>query len=320
MPKRKESHPSAGDESDASSSDVSLIDVSFDFFDPNPRVDYHAIKRLLAQLFQRDAELFHLHDLVELVLAQPTVGTTVKTDGLESDPYALLTVLNMHVHQAHPSISALAHYALEKASSDAAFHSTLQQLFKQPETHVGLVLSERLVNMPVQVVPPMYAMLEREVGWALADNEPYRFTHYLILTRTYRLSPDEESALANSAPVSSKKAKKTKKARSGGDPSMSVGSMGMDVDVDMDGTGASADGRAADGVYPFHPEDAVIRAAAQHSIDYRFSKSAEKDEPRAKDAFGLDTRGRMMLVSADRWPVLVQRLGELYAVLEGAGR
>jgi protein BCP1 len=75
-----------------------LVDVSFDFFDPNPKVDYHAIKRLLSQLFQRDAEQLHTHELTELVLSQPTVGTTIKTDGIESDPYAILTVLNMHLH------------------------------------------------------------------------------------------------------------------------------------------------------------------------------------------------------------------------------
>jgi len=75
-----------------------LVDVSFDFFDPNPKVDYHAIKRLLSQLFQRDAEQLHMHELTELVLSQPTVGTTIKTDGIESDPYAILTVLNMHLH------------------------------------------------------------------------------------------------------------------------------------------------------------------------------------------------------------------------------
>ena len=39
-----------------------------------------------------------MHELTELVLSQPTVGTTIKTDGIESDPYALLTVLNMHLH------------------------------------------------------------------------------------------------------------------------------------------------------------------------------------------------------------------------------
>jgi hypothetical protein len=76
-----------------------FVDVQFDFFDPNPSVDYHALKRLLMQLFQSDAELFHLQELVELILSQPAVGTTIKTEGTDSDPYAILTVLNIHVHQ-----------------------------------------------------------------------------------------------------------------------------------------------------------------------------------------------------------------------------
>ena len=78
-----------------------MINVDFDFFNPNPSVDYQAIKHLLVQLFQRDSELFHLHSLTELILSQPSIGTTVKTDGEESDPYALLTVVNMHMHQVH---------------------------------------------------------------------------------------------------------------------------------------------------------------------------------------------------------------------------
>jgi len=46
-----------------------------------------------------------MHELTELILSQPTVGTTIKTDGIESDPYALLTVLNMHLHHVcHLSI------------------------------------------------------------------------------------------------------------------------------------------------------------------------------------------------------------------------
>jgi protein BCP1 len=75
-----------------------LIDVAFEFFDPNPKIDYQAIKRLLSQLFQHDSENLDMHELTELILSQPTVGTTIKTDGIESDPYALMTVLNMHLH------------------------------------------------------------------------------------------------------------------------------------------------------------------------------------------------------------------------------
>ncbi len=99
---------------------------------------------------------------------------------MESDPYALLTVLNMHKHkvhgvpflvnfsltlkeQDHPSVKALAHYFLDKSSADPAFHATLQGLFSQTESHVGFVLCERLINMPVQVIPPMYRMLMDEM-------------------------------------------------------------------------------------------------------------------------------------------------------------
>ena len=75
------------------------MDVAFDFFDPNPNVDYLAIKRLATQLFSADAPLLAPGPLADLILSQPSLGTTVKTDGIESDPYAYLSVLNMHVHQ-----------------------------------------------------------------------------------------------------------------------------------------------------------------------------------------------------------------------------
>lgn len=80
----------------------SLVNIDFDFFDPKP-VDFIAIKRLLSQLFQADAELLHTHELTELIISQPLLGTTVKTDGIDSDPYAFLTVLNMNVLRVNPS-------------------------------------------------------------------------------------------------------------------------------------------------------------------------------------------------------------------------
>ncbi|KAK7030769.1 N-acetyltransferase domain-containing protein [Favolaschia claudopus] len=285
MSKRKQDKE--GD-SDSDSDSVSFVDVSFDFFDPNPKIDYHAIKRLLTQLFNRDAERFDLASLTDLILSQPTVGTTIKTDGLESDPYALLTVLNMHVHQAHPAIAALAEYFLEKsAQADPAFNTTLAALFRGQDTQVGLVLCERLVNMPVQTVPPMYRMLSDEVKWALADSEPYAFTHLLFVSRAYHLSLDEEEALANRAPAgkSSKKAKKQK------------------------GSQPPTQTRPDDGIYFFHPEDACIQEHATHAISYPFSTSPE---PREADSFGLDVRGRLMLVDASRWEGLVAKMGEVY--------
>lgn len=221
------------------------------------------------------------------------MGTTIKTDGLESDPYAVLTVLNMHVHHQHPSIKAVANYCLEKSAIDPAFHATLQALFSQNQHHVGFVFSERLVNMPVQVVPPMYKMLSNEVKWAIDDNEPYVFSHFLFVSRTYHLTPDEESALYNSAPpAKSSSSKKSKRSKA---------PLAQQPTVEL----------PQDGIYPFHPEDECIKQFAIHSADYAFTTATE---PREKDSFGLDTRGRMMLVPADRFPQLVDKISEIYAV------
>ena len=67
-------------------------------------------------------------------------------------------------------MKAIADYLLSITSThDPSFHSTIQELFSQSDRHIGLVLCERLLNMPVQVIPPMYRMLADEMKWAVAD-------------------------------------------------------------------------------------------------------------------------------------------------------
>lgn len=75
-----------------------MVDVDFEWFDPEP-IDFHGMKNLLRQLLENDAQLFDISALVDLVLSQPNLGSTVKVDGKESDPYAFLTVLNLQEHQ-----------------------------------------------------------------------------------------------------------------------------------------------------------------------------------------------------------------------------
>lgn len=76
--------------------------------------------------------------------------------------------------QDHPSIKALASYLLAKSTSTPSVHTTLQHLIgtealSSSSQHVGIILGERFVNMPVEVIPPMYRMLADEVEWANED-------------------------------------------------------------------------------------------------------------------------------------------------------
>ena len=82
-----------------SAQDTNMLDVEFEWFDPQPEHDFHGLKTLLRQLFDVDAQSFDLSALTNLILAQPLLGSTVKVDGNETDPYAFLTVLNLHEHK-----------------------------------------------------------------------------------------------------------------------------------------------------------------------------------------------------------------------------
>ena len=82
-----------------------MLDVEFEFFDPQPAVDLLGLRTLCRQLFDVDNPIFDVHNLVSLVLKQPTIGSTVKVGGNETDPYAFLTALNMHDHRVRRPVA-----------------------------------------------------------------------------------------------------------------------------------------------------------------------------------------------------------------------
>ncbi|KAK5938542.1 Mss4p nuclear export [Knufia obscura] len=165
--------------------DFDNLDVEFEWFDPLPDIDFHGIKSLLQQLFDVDSVMLDLSALTELILAQPLLGSTVKVDGKETDPYAFLSVINLHAHKDNPAVQTLIQYLKSRANSNPAL-AKLSELLSQPSVpSIGLVLTERLINVPAEVVPPMYTMLLEEIQWALEEKEPYQFSHYLILSKTY---------------------------------------------------------------------------------------------------------------------------------------
>ncbi len=130
--------------------------------------------------------------------------------------------------QGDPSIRAIAEYILSKSAGDPSLHDTLQTILgHDPPSHLGFIFSERLVNMPVEVIPHMYRMLADELQWACDDGEPYHFGHLLVLSRTYTL-PDEEAEASSASP-------QQKRRKGASTPS------------------------AAGRVFPFHHEDTYIQ-------------------------------------------------------------
>lgn len=73
-----------------------IVDVDFEFKDP-VEIDFHAIKNLLRNLFDSDADNFHLSHLSDMILdTKKHYGTTIKVDqGENADPYAIFSVLDL---------------------------------------------------------------------------------------------------------------------------------------------------------------------------------------------------------------------------------
>ncbi|KIW94203.1 uncharacterized protein Z519_05519 [Cladophialophora bantiana CBS 173.52] len=257
--------------------DFDVLDVDFEWFDPQPEYDFHGIKTLLQQLFDVDAQLFDLSALTDLILSQPTLGSTVKVDGNETDAYAFLSVLNLQEHREKPFMNKILQYLLSKAKSKPTLAPLAELLSQATVPPIGMILTERLINVPAEVVPPMYTMLLEEMEWAIQDGEPYNFSHYLILSKTY-------TEVASKLDAEDDPPKKKKKSASNSFETMY-----------------------------FHPEDEVLH---RHAICYSgFDYSIQQDEghsdsKRAFQELGIKPQGHAILIAGDKFKDAVQNVAE----------
>ncbi|KAJ6006006.1 hypothetical protein N7451_003950 [Penicillium sp. IBT 35674x] len=262
---------------ESSDDDTDMINVDFEWFDPQPAIDFHGLKNLLRQLFDNDAQIFDLSALADLILSQPTLGSTVKTDGNESDPYAFLSVLNLQEHKDKPAVQELIKYITSKAAGNPSLAALNELVSQEPIPPIGLILTERVINMPSQVIPPMYNMLLEEIAWAIQDKEPYNFSHYLIISKGYE-EIESKLDLEESRPQ-----KKTKK------------------------------GGAANQRFFFHPEDEVLQRHALCSGSYEFTHKQDdghSDSKRAFQELGIITNGSMILIEGSKFEATVKAVQE----------
>lgn len=253
-----------------------MINVEFEWFNMAPEIDFHGLKNLLRQLFDIDAQLFDLSALTELVLSQPTIGSTVKVEGKETDPYAFMTILNLHEHKDKDVIKSLVTYLRVKSRQNEALAS-LAQILESPSNQVGLVLTDRLINIPSEIAPPMYTMLQDEIEAAVEDKEPYEFTHYLIWSRTYvevASKLDEEDA------------PKSKKSKAG---------------------------KGSQEVFYFHPEDEVLQKHALVHGSFDHTKDEDPGRADSKRAFqeaGIKSQGHVILIESAKFDGAVKAISQ----------
>lgn len=131
--------------------------------------------------------------------------------------------------------------------------------------------------MPSEVVPPMYNMLLEEIAWAIEEKEPYTFSHYVIVSKTYE-EIESKLDLEESRPQKKKK-------------------------------------KAADNTprFFFHPEDEVLEkhAVCSGTIEYTHKfDEGHSDSKRAFQELGIVTNGSLTLLEAAKFEPSVKAVTE----------
>ena len=62
--------------------------------------------------------------------------------------------------QDKPVVRDLINYLKTKSASNPSLSAAFQLLSQPTIPPIGLILTERLINMPSEIVPPMYNMLQ----------------------------------------------------------------------------------------------------------------------------------------------------------------
>ncbi|WLF79303.1 Mss4p nuclear export [Lodderomyces elongisporus] len=268
------------------------VNVDFDFFDLNPDVDFHATKNFLRQLFGDDHAQFDISGLADLILTKNSVGTSIKTEGEQSDPFALLSVVNITNNRTNTSIEKLIDYLIKKTSKNMELNLVLKKLLStkagdasSPEPRVGLIVSERFINMPIEVIPPMYKMLLEEMSKAENKSERFDFDHYIIISKVYQLVDAVEKD--DDEDHSNNKGKKRKTP------------VNEPKQIEMD---------------YFHLEDPILEdnAVSKGIFEYDNQNKQETDSRRVFTDYGIDPKLSVIVLNKDKLAKSVEEMQQQF--------
>jgi len=196
VPETPEQTESSSD-NDSGSDDESNVDldreiqVEFEARTPEER-DLPGVISLLKQCF-RGSEDVNLGALAQYVLKQRSVGSVVtqgpsdSTDdededelgGTDGEVFGLATIIRLKGSEVSDMV--VRHMSKSVASTDR--RGQLSNLLNALDSDVGLIISERIINMPPQIAVPLYQTLANEVKKAKTKNLPFNFTHYAIISK-----------------------------------------------------------------------------------------------------------------------------------------
>lgn len=165
------------------------VEVDIEFFDPID-ADITPLSAFLKG-FTSDCGVINCRELATAVCRQTRVGTVVRV-GTDDSPIGFISCLNARDQcKLFDPLRRL----LSAKSGESKIDEILNCCFDGEarfESHrMGIILCERVMNLPPQIVPKMYEALICELTWALEDEptqmlrDSYRFGWYLYVLEVF---------------------------------------------------------------------------------------------------------------------------------------
>ncbi|XP_044193048.1 protein BCCIP homolog [Thunnus albacares] len=180
---------SGEDDSEASEEEINE-EVMVDFEAHNiSGNDFNGIKKLLQQLFLKAH--VNTSEMTDLIIQQNHMGSVIRQaevpeDSDDDDPdevFGFITMLNLTERkgvQCVEEVKELIMDQCEKSSSHSAMEQ-LEQILNDTSKPVGLLLSERFINVPPQIALPLHKQLQEEIAEAQRTNKPSGRCHYCLM-------------------------------------------------------------------------------------------------------------------------------------------
>ena len=127
--------------------------------------DYHSLKSLLQPNFQ--FEKIDVGELADLLISQhQDVGTTIRADDQVFGLFSYVPLSSNLAKKKHSSfIDDFYNYLKLKTNNcDEKNKNKILEIINDKNNNLGLIISERIVNLPEQTVPPALGLATKEIN------------------------------------------------------------------------------------------------------------------------------------------------------------
>ncbi|XP_061857591.1 BRCA2 and CDKN1A-interacting protein [Colius striatus] len=158
--------------------------------------DYNGIKKLLHQLFLKAP--VNTAELTDILIQQNHIGSIIKQAEVQEDSsdddedddeiFGFISCLNLTERKGTQCAEQIKELILSRCekSCEQQVVEQLNKLLNDSAKPVGLLLSERFINVPPQIALPMHQQLQKELAEAQRTNKPCgKCYYYLLISKTF---------------------------------------------------------------------------------------------------------------------------------------